>query len=285
MKKLGLVLEGGAMRGVYTAGVLDYFTANHFYTDYVIGVSAGACQACSYLSRQKGRNKRVNLEYINDPRYLSFRNLIKTGGVFGFEFMFHDIAEKLIPFDFDTFEKSKEEFVIGVTNCVTGEAEYYYKSNTPAKKMFDVCAASSCMPLISKEVVIDGKAFMDGGTSDSIPINRAIEDGCEKNIVVLTRNSGYRKKPYKPAEALAGVRYRNFKGLQRAMRDRHIHYNETLEQIEKLEKQEKVFIIRPSKTVTVGRMERDKKKLFELYKQGYLDAKGCFQDMKEWIKK
>lgn len=285
MQKIGLILEGGAMRGIYTAGVLDYFMKQNLYFPYVIGVSAGACQACSYLSRQKGRNKRVTMEFIGDPRYLSYRNLIKQGGVFGLDFMFHDIAEKLIPFDFSAFEASEQEFVIGVTNCVTGEPEYYYKSQNQVGKMFQACTASSSMPLVAKEVVMDGKAFMDGGISDAIPVRKALEDGCDKVVVVLTRNQGYRKKISHASIRLARLRYPNYSGMVEKLKKRAEIYNDTIEYVEKMEQEGRAFLIRPSQPVIVSRTERNKKRLFDFYKEGYVDAKNNFEKMRKWMEK
>lgn len=284
MCKIGLVLEGGAMRGIYTAGVLDYFMKKELYLPYVIGVSAGACQACSYISKQKGRSKHVGLDYVNDPRYLSYRNLLKEGSIFGFDFMFNDIANELIPFDYSAFDKSEQEFAIGVTNCITGEPEYFYKSENEYGKMFEVCQASSSMPLVAKESVIDGKAFMDGGISDSIPIKRAIEDGYHKNIIVLTRNEGYRKQRSKFSVNVAKLKYSNYKGLVKAMENRHENYNKTMDMIEELEKNRKVFVIRPTEPVTVKRIEKNRRKLFEFYKEGYMDAKNCYNKLESWMK-
>ena len=217
MKKIGIVLEGGGMRGIYTAGVLDFFINKNIYFPYVIGVSAGACHALNYLSGQKGRDKDIALKFLGDKRYLSFRNLIRTGEIFGFDFIFGELSEKLLPFDYKAFEKSKQELVVGVTNCITGQCEYFYKSKTSTYEILKVVRASSSLPFISKEVIINGKAYMDGGISSSIPLKKAIDDGCEYNIVVLTRNKGYRKKPSKLTRNLSKLKYRNFRGLSKAV--------------------------------------------------------------------
>lgn len=283
MKKIGLVLEGGAMRGIYTAGVLDFFMKQNQYFPYVIGVSAGACQACSYISHQKGRNRRVSMEFIHDRRYISYRNWIKNGELFGLDFMFHDIAEKLIPFDFTTFASSPQEFVVGTTNCITGETEYFYKSQNDCKTMFRACTASSSMPLVSKEIILNGKVYMDGGISDSIPVKKAFADGCEKVVVVLTRNKGYRKKPSSTSVELARLRYPNYPGLIKKIKDRYQDYNRISEELETMEQEKKVFLIRPSRPVVVKRVERNKKKLLNFYKEGFLDAKNCYSDLLSWI--
>lgn len=283
MKKIGIVLEGGGMRGIYTAGVLDFFINKNIYFPYVIGVSAGACHALNYLSGQKGRDKDIALKFLGDKRYLSFRNLIRTGEIFGFDFIFGELSEKLLPFDYETFEKSKQELVVGVTNCVTGQCEYFYKSKTSTDEILKVVRASSSLPFISKEVIINGKAYMDGGISSSIPLKKAIDDGCEYNIVVLTRNKGYRKKSSKLTRKLSKLKYRNFRGLSKAVGERYKKYNSELEFVENMEKEGKVFVIRPQKHINVSRVEKDKNKIFQLYKQGYIETAQIYKDLKKWI--
>ncbi len=284
-KKTGLVLEGGAMRGIFTAGVLDFFMKRDLYFPYVIGVSAGALQACSYVSGQFGRSKEVTMKLIRDPRYISLRNLIREGGMFGLDFMFDEVTKKIIPFDFDTFLRSEQEFAVGVTDCETGRIRFFYKSQMGIEDFFTVCKASSSMPLVSKKVCFQGRCYLDGGISDSIPLGRAISDGYEKNVVVLTRNKGYRKKPSKGSMKIARVEYRRYPHLLEAMENRHRLYNETLDRIEALEEEGKVFVIRPTLAVRVGRMERDKRKLFEFYKEGYRDARRRYSDLKNWLEK
>ncbi len=283
MKKIGIVLEGGGMRGIYTAGVLDFFINKNIYFPYVIGVSAGACHALNYLSGQKGRDKDIALKFLGDKRYLSFRNLIRTGEIFGFDFIFGELSEKLLPFDYKAFEKSKQELVVGVTNCITGQCEYFYKSKTSTYEILKVVRASSSLPFISKEVIINGKAYMDGGISSSIPLKKAIDDGCEYNIVVLTRNKGYRKKPSKLTRNLSKLKYRNFRGLSKAVGERYKKYNSELEFVENMEKEGKVFVIRPQKHINVSRVEKDKNKIFQLYKQGYIETAQIYKDLKKWI--
>lgn len=284
MEKIGLVLEGGAMRGVYTAGALDYFLKHHLHLPYVIAVSAGACQALSYLSKQEGRNKEVTKQYIKDWRYLSYQNLFRNGSIFGFDFMFHDIAEQLIPFDFHTFESSPSEFVIGVTNCESGQADYFYKNSLTTKEVFNACIASSSMPLVSKECIINGKTYLDGGISDPIPIEKAILDGYQKNIVILTRDETYHKKSASFMTKLIKKRYPQFPKLADALAKRHECYNKSVAFIEKLAKQGDVFLIRPKTPVKVSRIEKNERKLAALYKQGFYDAKDSYKACIDWIK-
>ena len=283
MKKIGIVLEGGGMRGIYTAGVLDFFINKNIYFPYVIGVSAGACHGLNYLSRQKGRDKDIALKFLGDKRYLSFRNLIRTGEIFGFDFIFGELSKKLLPFDYEAFENSKQELAVGVTNCITGQCEYFYKSKTSTDEFLKAVRASSSLPFISKEVIINGKAYMDGGISSSIPLKKSIDDGYEYNIVVLTRNKGYRKKPSKLTRKLSKLKYRNFRGLSKAVGERYKKYNSELEFVENMEKEGKVFVIRPQKHIKVSRVEKDKNKIFQLYKQGYIETAKTYKDLKKWI--
>lgn len=266
----GLVLEGGGMRGVYTAGVLESFLENGVTFPYVIGVSAGACNAASYLSQQIGRNKRVNLEFISDPRYLSWQNYFRNKELFGMEFIFHEIPLKLIPFDFNAFYQNKAEFVIGTTDCLTGDPVYFKKSDY-GQEMLTVLKASSSLPFVSQEIMFKGRYLLDGGISDSIPLLKAKKDGYGKNVVVLTRNEGYTKKPSR-FSFMVKKRYPNYPGLQRALINRYKMYNDTINNMIEEEKKGNIIIIRPSNPIKVGRLERNANRLEELYQQGYEDG-------------
>lgn len=266
----GLVLEGGGMRGVYTAGVLESFLENGLTFPYVVGVSAGACNAASYLSHQKGRNKRVNMEYISDPRYLSLQNFIKNRELFGMEFIFNEIPSKLIPFDFDSFYKNKTEFVIGTTDCTSGNPVYFKKSDY-GQEMLTVLKASSSLPYVSKEILFKDKYLLDGGISDSIPLKKAKSDGYGKNVVVLTRNEGYLKKPSR-FSFLVKRMYPQYPGLQRAITNRYMMYNNTINEIIQEERKGNVLVIRPTRPIRVGRIERNRAKLEQLYQLGYEDG-------------
>ncbi|MGG7618176.1 patatin-like phospholipase family protein [Robertmurraya sp. GLU-23] len=266
----GLVLEGGGMRGVYTAGVLESFLDNGISFPYVIGVSAGACNAASYLSQQKGRNKRVNLEYISDSRYLSLQNYIKKRELFGMDFIFNEIPSRLIPFDFETFYQNKTEFVIGTTDCISGQPVYFKKSDY-GKDMLTVLKASSSLPFVSQEIFFKGKYLLDGGISDSIPLKKAKSDGFGKNVIVLTRNEGYTKKPSRFG-FIVKKKYSQYPGLQRALTRRYQMYNDTINEIIQEEKKGNIMVIRPSSPIKVGRLERNATRLEELYQQGYEDG-------------
>ena len=203
MKKVGLVLEGGAMRGLYTAGVLDVFLDNDIKIDGIVGVSAGALFGCNYVSKQSGRVLRYNLKYLNDKRYISTHSLIKTGNIINTEFAFHEIPQKLDIFDNKTFKKSKTKFYATVTNVETGEAEYILIND--CTKDIEYFRATSAMPFLSKIVEIDDKKYLDGAIADSIPVQKCIDMGYDKIIVVLTRPITYRRK--KPKKFLARLFY------------------------------------------------------------------------------
>jgi predicted patatin/cPLA2 family phospholipase len=274
VNNVGLVLEGGGMRGVYTAGVLEYFLEHDLYFPYVIGVSAGACNAASYLSRQKGRNLKVNIGFVSDPRYLSWRNFLKNRQAFGMDFIFDEIPNKLVPYDYEAFSKSPSEFVIGTTDCHSGKPVYFSKKDY-GRDLLTVLRASSSLPFVAHEVHYKEKVLLDGGISDPIPIKKAHQDGFKKNVVILTRNEGYLKKPSR-FQFLVKRKYPHYPGLQSAMARRYQIYNETIHYLEEEEKKGNVLIIRPKEPLEVGRMERNPKKLEKLYQSGYEDAKKYF---------
>lgn len=278
----GLVLEGGGMRGLFTAGILDFFLDKKLHLPYVIGVSAGACHAASYISRQWGRNSRVNIGYIQDPRYLSYRNLIKTKSLFGMDFVFNEIPNHLEPFDYETFYQSEQSYFIGTTDCVTGEPIYFDAKKSTPDLILKVLMASSSLPFVSPTVEIEGKVLLDGGIVDPIPVRKSMEDGNTKQVIILTRNKDYRKKPFK-LKWLANRFYSKYPEFTKAMLKRHEVYNGTLEFIEELENSGKAFVIRPSEPLMVGRMEKNPVKLTELYKLGYRDAESSFEKLRQFL--
>ncbi|KEH91875.1 patatin-like phospholipase family protein [Clostridium novyi] len=281
MNNIGLVLEGGGMRGIYTSGVLDFLMEKDIYTPYVIGVSAGACNASSYVSKQKYRSRDVNLKYINDPRYIGIKNLILEKSIFGIKFLYDEVPNKLEPFDYEQFKKSNQTFMIVATNCKTGEPEYFEKNQ--CKDILKVIRASSSLPLVTPIVNLNGEPYLDGGISDSIPIKKAIEDGYTKNIVVLTRTKAYRKEPIKHKRIIK-FKYKKYPKLVNKIFNRYKEYNETLDYIEDLEKEGKIIIIRPSKDLKVDRLEKNVDKLEALYNLGYNDAKQAYEDIKTMLK-
>ncbi|WP_312472623.1 patatin family protein [Neobacillus sp.] len=279
--QVGLVLEGGGMRGVYTAGILEYFLENQLFFPYVIGVSAGACNAASYLSKQKGRNKTVTIDYAADPRYISWKNYFKSRQFFGMDFIFDEIPNKHVPYDYDTFYNNTSEFVVGTTDCLTGEPVYYNKKEYD-KDLLTVLRASSSLPFIAPEISFKDRILLDGGISDPIPIKKAQHDGFAKNIVILTRNQGYLKKPSK-FHFLVDRKYPEYTGLRKALRNRYRIYNETVAYLEKEERDGNVLIIRPTTPLKVGRMERNPARLAELYFQGYEDAKHSLSEIVKYV--
>lgn len=280
MIEAGLVVEGGGMRGVYTAGVLDYFMEKNLYFDDCYGVSAGACHISSYVSKQIGRSIKVTLDYINDKRYCSVNSLIKTGDMFGVEMLYDLIPNKLELYDYDTFNKFKGNFYSVVTNCKTGKAEYIKIKDM--KKDIIAVRASSSLPLLSRIVEINGKEYLDGGITDSIPIKKSIKDGHKKNVVILTRDKTYRKSKPKFLSLLK-FKYKKYPNLVKAIENRYKMYNETLDFIEEEKAKNKVFIIQPKLPVKISRIEKDKDKLKELYDQGYEDAKELYEDLMKFL--
>lgn len=280
MIEAGLVVEGGGMRGVYTAGVLDYFMEKNLYFDDCYGVSAGACHISSYVSKQIGRSIKVTLDYINDKRYCSVNSLIKTGDMFGVEMLYDLIPNKLELYDYDTFNKFKGNFYSVVTNCKTGKAEYIKIKDM--KKDIIAVRASSSLPLLSRIVEINGKEYLDGGITDSIPIKKSIKDGHKKNVVILTRDKTYRKSKPKFLSLLK-FKYKKYPNLVKAIENRYKIYNETLDFLEEEKAKNKVFIIQPKLPVKISRIEKDKDKLKALYDQGYEDAKELYEDLMKFL--
>lgn len=281
MYQAGLVLEGGGMKGIYTAGVLDFFLDKEIEFSSCYGVSAGACCLCSYLSKQRKRAYRVNVDYLEQKSYCSVESLLKTGDLFGVDMCYGLIPDYLDPYDYDTFEKYQGKAYAVVTNIRTGEAEYM-----PLKDMHkDIVAvrASSSMPLVSRNVKIGDGIYLDGGISDSIPLRRSIKDGNRKNVIVMTKEDGYIRQPAGAELALVKARYIRFPKVYECMRERHLAYNSTVQYIEEMQKQGKVFVIRPKHKSDVGRVEKDKAKLDALYEEGYRDAENCYLELLEYL--
>ncbi|MDV2581397.1 patatin-like phospholipase family protein [Alkalibacillus haloalkaliphilus] len=281
MKQTGLVLEGGGSRGTYTAGVLRYMMEHDLYIPYTIGVSAGACNGSSYIARQMDRNRQVNIDFVDHPDYLSLRNYIKKRQLFGMDFLFDTLPNQLAPFDYGTFNTAEEDFVAGVTDCMTGEALYYNKSDY-ADDMVTLLRASSSLPLVAPVVEYEGRPLMDGGIADPIPVRQSERDGNTKNVVVLTKARGYYKKPQSFSWYIRR-KYRNYPGLLKALDRRHEVYNDTLQYIFDEEKKGNILVISPSEEVKVGRVERNKDKLTALYNLGYEDAKSVINPLKEFV--
>lgn len=280
-KKTGLVLEGGGMRGIYTAGVLDVFMDKGIVFDGVLGVSAGAIHGCSYVSGQRGRNIRYYKKYCNDKRFMSFRNFIFTGDIVGEQFCYHDLPEKLEPFDYDTFDKSSMEFYVGCSNVETGKPEYI--RITDMKAEIDLLRASASLPYVSRIVNVKGMKLLDGGCTDSIPVKAFRDMGFTKTVVVLTQHRGYVKKAEK--NMFTNIIYRKYPQFVQAVKNRPNTYNQTVKEIERLEAAGKIFVIRPSRPLEIDRTKANPGELQAAYDAGMEDALAQLDTMINWMNK
>lgn len=264
--KTGLVLEGGGLRGVFTCGVLDCFLDKGVAFPYVIGVSAGACNGLSFMSRQRGRAKRTNIDMLEKYRYIGFPNLIRRHNFIDMDLLFEDFPEKLLPYDYDAYFRNPAFYEMVTTDCLTGKACYLHEDKD-GLKLTKIARASSSLPYVCPMVEINQTPMLDGGIVDSIPLERAMSMGYDKNVVVLTRNKGYRKSQKK--HWLPGFIYRRFPHLREALLNRSSCYNRQLELVEQMEREGKVLVIRPERPVEVDRLENNINKLLALYEEGY----------------
>lgn len=272
------------MRATYTGGVIDAFLDHAIDIPYVIGVSAGANAGSDYVSGQRERNHRMFIELASHPRYAGFRNLVHERSWFGMRLLFETAPDRVVPFDYDAFAGSRKLLVVGVTDCATGRAMYFrHHDSDPRWFVRNVLRASSSLPMLSPAVSVRGRLCCDGGVSDSIPIERSLADDNPFNVVVLTRNAGYRKPPSRYG-AVARLLLRHSPGVLEASRSRHLRYNRTLERIERLERTGEVFVLRPIRPLVVGRMERDIGKLEALYRQGYDETVERLPALREWMR-
>ena len=280
-RKQGLVLEGGAMRGLFTAGVMDVLMENGIVFDGIVGVSAGAAFGCNYKSGQIGRVLRYNTTYCQDWRYCSFRSLIKTGDLYGADFCYHELPEQLDLFDDEAFQKNAADFYAVCTDCESGEP-VYKKIQSAQYTDLEWIRASASMPLVSRIVDINGQKLLDGGIADSIPLRFMENSGYANNVVVLTQPRSYRKKKNSllPLMKLALKKYPK---VVDAMARRHINYNETLDYIRKQEQEGKVFVISPDEKLDIGRTEKDPDKLRAVYAIGRKAAEAKLGELKRFL--
>lgn len=273
--KNGLVIEGGGLRGVFASGVVDGLLKKGIKLDYVIGTSMGACNGANYVSRQYKRAYNTTVKYANDKRYMGMGHMIKNGSYFNMDFIYDQLPYSLEKFDFQEFKGNDIQYKMVVTNLKTGKAEYFDKYEGSTLKLMQ---ASTSLPFMSKKVMYKDNFYLDGGIADSIPIRKAIEDGVEKAIVILTRDKDYRKAPSKSYK-LGKLFYSKYPNFSEAMKDRHENYNDTLDFIESLDK-DKVLVIRPERPIDIKRIEKDTKKLNDVYKMGmdYVD-RNCSKIM------
>ena len=279
--KTGLIMEGGAMRGMFTAGVLDVLMENGLVTDGAIGVSAGAVFGCNYKSHQIGRVIRYNTEYCNDKRYASFKNLVKTGNLYSEQFCYHEVPEKLDPFNEAAFAASPMDFFVVCTDVKTGEP-IYHKCRTGDAEDVLWMEASASMPLAAKIVKIGHYGLLDGGVADSIPVRFFESIGYKRNLIILTQPKGYTKKKNKLLPAIR-AKYFRYPAFVEAVADRHERYNETLSYISMLEQAGKDYVIRPPIPLEIGAMERDPAQLRRVYETGRAVAQIQVEKIRDFL--
>lgn len=262
----GLILEGGGMRGIFTCGVLDNLMERGIRFPYSIGVSAGACNGLSYMSGQKGRAKYSNIDLLDKYHYIGIKQLITKGNIIDFDLLFDTFPNKIIPYDYDAYARCTEKYEMVTTDCITGEACYFEEKDN-AHRIIDIVRASSSLPFVCPIAYVDNRPMLDGGIADSIPLLRARQLGYINNVVVLTRNKGYRK-PARPT-TVPFFMYRKYPALRKAIQGRNALYNRQMDMIETMEDRGEISVIRPIQPIVVDRMERNTAKLLDLYNQGY----------------
>ncbi|MDO4164216.1 MAG: patatin family protein [Bacteroides sp.] len=269
----GLVLEGGGMRGVFTCGVLDCFMDHGLRFPYTIGVSAGACNGLSYMSGQRGRARYSNIEMLEKYNYIGLKYVLKQRNIMDFDLLFREFPEHIVPYDYEAYFANPTRYVMVTTNCLTGEANYL-EEHTDKDRLVNIARASSSLPFVCPITYVDDVPMLDGGIVDSIPLLHARAEGYTNNVVVLTRNRGYRKE-------IQGTKvprfiYRQYPLLRQAINRRSVLYNEQLDLVERMEDAGEITVIRPQKPIVVDRIERNIKKLIDLYEEGYQCAETLF---------
>jgi len=283
MPPVALVLEGGARRGLFTSGVLDYFMEHGLYLPYVTGSSAGACNANSYISRQIGRMASCSIPKDKSEDFVNLRSMVRKHSILDMDLLFDDFPNTIYPFDFETYFQSPIRCDYTVTNCFTGQVEYM-DERVDRDRLLKIVRASSSLPVMSKTMEIDGVPYCDGGVADAVPLFRAMKLGYHKNIVILTREFGYRKAFSARSQKLYQVLLRKYPKLLKTLATRHIKYNRLMEYLEKQEREKtgRVFVIRPSVPV-ISRLERDRKKLGDFYMHGYRTAEAMWPQILEYV--
>ena len=281
--KTALVLEGGAMRGIYTAGVLDVLLENNIRVDAVIGVSAGSIHGCSYISEQYERSITYYKKCRHDYRFMSFKSWFKSGNICDTDYCYNEVPNKIYPFDHETFEKSKTRFYVTITNIETGQPEYIYLKSLRGKNI-DYLRASASMPVVSKIVQIDNKKYLDGGMSDSIPIEYFRSIGYDRCIIVKTKDKSYKKTKEKILPIAKKI-YKDYPKFIEKLKNRHIEYNKQISLIRELEEKKEVLVIEPSKKLTISRLEKKMENIIKAYEQGKIDANNKLKDIKKFLMK
>ena len=281
MEKTGLVLEGGAARGIYTAGVLDVLLENGVVADGLIGVSAGAIHGCSYVSGQAGRSYWYTTQYCADKRFMSLWSFLHTGDICGAQFCYHELPQTLAPFNNEGFKRSKTAYYLVCTDVVTGQAVYRRCTDFSGDEI-EWMRASASMPIVSRTVEADGRLLLDGGIADSSPWRAMQKLGYGRCIVVRTQPEGYRKRPEK-MQPLIACKYRRYPALVEAMASRHVLYNAQLNDLAAGERADEVFVIRTSRAPDIGRIEKDKQKVRAVYLLGREDAEAALPALREYL--
>lgn len=267
MYQAGLVLEGGSTRGIFTAGVLDFLMEKNVEFAYVIGVSAGSCNAVDYVSKQFDRTRQCLMpEKEND--YMTPKTILKKRSIFDMDMIFDKYPNGIYPFDFDTYFGSESVCEIVVTNAQTGQAEYFTESSD-RERLMQICRASCSMPMVTPMVRLGDSVYVDGGVADSVPLERTMEKGYDKIFVVLTRNSGYRKEPSPRVGQIWHRYFRKYPKLAQALEMRYALYNRQMDMVERFEEEGKIFVIRPE-IKTISRTEHNRERLMEFYRHGYI---------------
>ena len=285
IKKATLVLEGGATRGIFTSGALDYLMERDLYFSDVIGVSAGSCNAVDYVSRQPGRTRDCMIPTDKEGKYYyGIRDFVKEKSLMNMDLIFDKYPKELLPFDFETYFNSEINCQIVTTNCLTGKAEYMTE-DSDNDRLMKLCRASSSMPLLTPIVNIDNVPYLDGGLADSVPIRRAQQMENEKIVVILTKNQGYRKSVLSPTMQRVYKRaYKSYPNLIRTIFRRSFEYNKTMNYLDQLEKRGEIFILRPQ-VKPVSRLERNKETLHAFYEHGYKYTERKFDELMEYLEK
>lgn len=271
--KTALVLEGGGMCGVFTCGVLDFLMDHDIRFPYTIGVSAGACNGLSYMSRQRGRAKYSNIDLLEKYNYIGMKHLLRKRNIMDFDLLFTEFPEHILPYDYEAYFSTPERYVMVTTNCLTGEANYF-EEKSDKHRVIDIVRASSSLPFVCPIAFVDSVPMLDGGIVDSIPLRHALEEGYSNNVVILTRNRGYRKES--KDIRIPPFLYRKYPRVREALSHRCAVYNGQLDLVERMEDEGRITVVRPLKPVVVDRIERDVRKLTELYEEGYECAEKVF---------
>lgn len=283
MYKNGLVLEGGGTRAVFTSGVLDCFLDNKIEFPYIIGVSAGTCNAVSYISKSYRRQIDITLKYVNDKHYMSVENFLLKGEYLNYDWIFDELSYDLMPINQEIFDNANCHFVSVVTSAETGQAEYLTVPDVHKRGCIELRASCS-LPIATKGTEINGKLYFDGGIADSIPAKKALDDNCEKIVVVLTQDVNYIKKSMDKIAPILRKKYKKYPKLADAILNRHNMYNSQLEYVKELEKEGRAYVVRPSHPLHCSTLEKNKDILNDIYKDGYSIAEKNINEIKEFLK-